>query len=160
MRDGLLERIVSDSGVPDLVEVLAERLAPTDLQSLMMEVYRRRSARVSPPELLERYGADRFSRPATTAPAAVAAFEQLAWSLLPEGYEAVELSPLCPLGTNSAMATVDQNKVVRKRRERHRYVVRVEVGEGVAPALVAGMAPGYAAPARPPVHSAHEPEAG
>ena len=98
MPDGLLGRIVRQSGVPDLVEVLAERLAPTDLQSLMMEVYRRRSAVVSPPELLERFSTDRFSRPASTAPAAVAAFEQLAWSLLPEGYEAVELSPLCPWG--------------------------------------------------------------
>jgi hypothetical protein len=34
MPDGLLERIVRESGVPDLVEVLAERLAPTDLHSL------------------------------------------------------------------------------------------------------------------------------
>jgi hypothetical protein len=116
MPDGLLERIVRESGVPDLVEVLAERLAPTDLQSLMMEVYRRRSALVSPPELLERFGADRFTRPATTSPAAVAAFEQAAWSLLPEGYEAVELSPLCPLGTNSVIATVDQHKVVTTSR--------------------------------------------
>ena len=116
MPDGLLERIVRESGVPDLVEVLAERLAPTDLQSLMMEVYRRRSALVSPPELLERFGTDRFTRPATTTPAAVAGFEQLAWSLLPKGYEAVELSPLCPLGTNSVIATVDQHKVVSTSR--------------------------------------------
>jgi hypothetical protein len=116
MPDGLLERIVRESGVPDLVQVLAERLAPTDLQSLMMEVYRRRSALVSPGVLLERFGTDRFSRPATTAPSAVAAFEQLAWSRLPEGYEAVELSPLCPLGTNSVIATVDQHKVVSTSR--------------------------------------------
>jgi hypothetical protein len=116
MPDGLLERIVRESGVPDLVEVLAQRLAPTDLQSLMMEVYRRRSALVSPAELLERFGADRFSRPATTAPPEIAAFEQLAWSLLPEGYEPVELSPLCPLGTNSVIATVDQHKVVSTSR--------------------------------------------
>jgi hypothetical protein len=71
---------------------------------------------VSPPELLERFSTDRFSRPASTPPAAVAAFEQLAWSLLPAGYEAVELSPLCPLGTNSVIATVDQHKVVSTSR--------------------------------------------
>jgi hypothetical protein len=39
-------------------------------------------------------------------------FERLVWSLLPDHYTAVELSPVCPLGTNAAVATVDQNKVV------------------------------------------------
>jgi hypothetical protein len=107
-----VERIVRDAGVPDLLEILGERMAPTDLQSLMLEVARRRAAAVSPPEVLGAYERDRFSRPAVVDGAAVAAFEHLAWSLLPAGYDAVELSPVCPLGTNSALATVDQNRVV------------------------------------------------
>lgn len=32
--------------------------------------------------------------------------------MLPEDFEVIELSPVCPLGTNSVVATVDQNKVV------------------------------------------------
>jgi hypothetical protein len=42
----------------------------------------------------------------------LANIERLAWSLLPASYIAVELSPVCPLGTNATVATVDQNKVV------------------------------------------------
>jgi hypothetical protein len=107
-----VELIVRNAGVPDLLEILGERLAPTDLQSLLLEVARRRAADVTPAELLGAYERDRFSRPAVVDAVSMAAFESLAWSLLPAGYEAVELSPVCPLGTSSAIATVDQNRVV------------------------------------------------
>lgn len=110
--DRLLARIQRAAGVPDLVEVLTGRLAPTDLQSLLLEVYRQLAARVTPARLLERYRQDRFAAPAGLDPRRVAAFETAAFALLPPGYEPIELSPVCPLGTNSAIATVHQDKVV------------------------------------------------
>ena len=39
----IIARILREAGVPELLEVLAERLSPTDLQSLLLEVYRRRA---------------------------------------------------------------------------------------------------------------------
>src|SRR5207302_2958328 len=112
MSDPILERIQREAGIPELIDVLVERLALTDLQSLLLEVYRRRAAGVQPGQLLERYERDRFVRPSDLAPSVLADFESLVWSLLPDHYIAVELSPLCPLGTNTTVATVDQNKVV------------------------------------------------
>jgi hypothetical protein len=100
------------AGIPDLVDILSERIPPTDLQSLLMEVYRRRAAQTSPAGLLDRYAENRFTRPSLLDPASVAAIEHRAWSLLPDGYQALELSPICPLGTSAVVATVDQNKVV------------------------------------------------
>jgi len=108
--EGPIERIERQTGVPDLVEMLAERLTPTDLQSLMLEVYRRRVARSTPADLLARHEQNRFTRASDLVPKAITSFEQLVWSLIPESYRAIELSPLCPLGTNSVVATVDQNK--------------------------------------------------
>ncbi len=108
----MIERIERHAGVGALLEVLAERLPPTDLQSLLLEAYRRRAAAVSPGRLLERYRRDRFTAPAGVDPRSMAELDLLVFSLLPDGYEAVELSPVCPLGTNSAIATVDQNKVL------------------------------------------------
>ncbi len=32
----MLERILREAGVPELIDVLVERLAPTDLQSLLL----------------------------------------------------------------------------------------------------------------------------
>src|SRR5215470_19478599 len=108
----MLERILREAGVPELIDVLVERLAPTDLQSLLLESYRRRVAAVKPSQLLERYERDRFVRPSHLAPLTMADFDRLMWTLLPEAYTPVELSPVCPLGTNAVVATVDQNNVV------------------------------------------------
>jgi hypothetical protein len=112
MSNLIIERIQREAGVPDLVDVLVERLNPTDLQSLLLEVYRRRAAGVTPSQLLERYERDRFARPSDLAPSVMTDVDHLVWSLLPDHYAALELSPVCPLGTNAAIATVDQNKVV------------------------------------------------
>ena len=48
MNSPLLERILRESQGADVLDLLAERLSPTDLQSLLLEVYRRRAARITP----------------------------------------------------------------------------------------------------------------
>jgi hypothetical protein len=111
---GPLARVLREAGVPGLLELLAEGLPPTDLQSLLLEVYRRRAAGVTPGRLLESYARNRFTAPsAMAAPGELARLEVLIHErLAAHGVTALALSPLCPLGTNAAVATVDQNKVV------------------------------------------------
>ena len=53
--DRALQRIEREAGVPGLVDVLTERLAPTDLQSLLLEVYRRLAQRRQPAVVLADY---------------------------------------------------------------------------------------------------------
>ena len=108
MADPIVDRIVRKSGVPDLVEVLSERVAPTDLQSLLLEVYRRRAARLAPHDVLAQYERSRLFRPASLDPE----IEQLARSLLPAGYEVLELSPIAPLGTVAALADLSQDSAL------------------------------------------------
>jgi hypothetical protein len=112
LSDRIIERILRETGIPDLVDALAERLSPTDLQSLLLAVYQRRAKAITPSQLLERYEQDRFVRPSTVALQALVDFDQLVWSTLPDRYMALDLSLVCPLGTNAAIATVSQNKVV------------------------------------------------
>jgi hypothetical protein len=112
MVNGLIERIIRESAVPDLLDVLAARLTPTDLQSILLEVYRRRADNVTPARLLEQYASNRFVAPSPLDPRRVVEFERRAWALLPPAYAPIELAPVCPLGTTAAVATVDQNKVL------------------------------------------------
>lgn len=114
MADGPLPRIARAVG-GDLVDVLVG-LQPTDLQSVLLEVHRRVAGCLDPQAVLRRYVESRFLHPGPVDPRAVGALEQAAWSLLPDGYQPVELSPLCPLGTCSTVAAVDQNKVVATDR--------------------------------------------
>lgn len=105
----IVERIERELGVPGLVALLAERIEPTDLQSLLLEVYRHLALRRSPSDVLSDYETNRFVRPATIAPSLLHDWERVAFSQLPPEFELLALSPLCPLGTNSVVATVDQN---------------------------------------------------
>lgn len=105
----IVERIERKAGVPGLVSILAERLTPTDLQSILLEVYRHRSSQKKPPDLLMDCQRDRFVRPSSLAPADLLKWEQVAFSHLPQEFLAIALSPVCPLGTSSSLASLDQN---------------------------------------------------
>lgn len=108
----IIERIEREVGIDDLVELLAERLTPTDLQSLLLEVYRQRARRQKPAAVLAEYQNNRFVRPAMVSPVAINAWNQTAFAHLPPEFQPITLSPVCPLGTSSAIAEVDQNRVL------------------------------------------------
>lgn len=108
----MLERIEREAGIPGLVALLAERLSPTDLQSLLLEVYRQHAHNRPPSAVLADHESNRFVRPSTLSPLVLLEWERTAFMNLPAGFEPVELSPVCPLGTNSAVATTDQNRAV------------------------------------------------
>jgi hypothetical protein len=105
----VVERIVQEAGVPDLLSILAEKLSPTDLQSLLLEVYRIRSEHLEAADLLKDFQSNRFVKPSLVSPISLLHWEQIAFSHLPTAFQPVALSPVSPLGTNSAVATVDQN---------------------------------------------------
>jgi hypothetical protein len=108
----IIERIEREIGIPGLVNLLAERLNPSDLQSVMLEVYRERARGQQPANLLSDFESNRFVRPSTANPIRLLAWEQIAFEQLPDGFEPIALAPVCPLGTNSAIALVDQNRVL------------------------------------------------
>jgi hypothetical protein len=105
-------RVEQEAGIADLAAILADRLEPADLHSLLLEVYRRRAARRSAAAVLSDFTSNRFVRPGATDPKLLLDWERVAFSFLPIEFVAVELSPLCPLGTNSVIATISQNKSV------------------------------------------------
>jgi hypothetical protein len=112
---GPLDRILRTLGSPSLIDDLGERVAGADLTSLLLEVMRRRAARVRAPELLQRYARDRFVGAPLASFAALRRVEDALLAACP-GFDVVALAPLVPLGTHSAIATVDQNKVVSTTR--------------------------------------------
>jgi hypothetical protein len=97
-------------------EALESGLAPTDLQTLLLAVARVRAAKVTAARLLRRWGEDRFVRPSTSDPRRLAEVEGALWRLLPDRFAGVELSPVAPLGTCSALGPVDQHRVVSTMR--------------------------------------------
>src|SRR5258706_14224945 len=107
--DKIIERIEREAGVPGLVSILAEDLSPTDLQSILLEVYRIRSSRIHPSTILSDFESNRFTQSSTASPSSLLRWEQIAFAHLSEEFQPMALAPVCPLGTNSVVGPVDQN---------------------------------------------------
>ncbi len=112
MSDKILRRILREIGDEGLVDKLSEGLTPSDLQSLLLAVYKQRAGHLAPCDLVNQYRRNRFVQPAQASPTAMLEFDRLAYSLLPPDFEPLELSPLAPLGACSALGAVSQNNVV------------------------------------------------
>jgi hypothetical protein len=93
-------------------EALTRDLPPTDLQTLLIAVARARADRVTAADVMRRWQQDRFVRPAACDPRRVAAVEARLWQLLPAEFTGIELSPVAPLGTCTAVAPVSENRIV------------------------------------------------
>jgi hypothetical protein len=97
-------------------QVLVDGLSPSDLQSVLLDVSRARAAKVTPARLLQRWQQDRFVRPSAADPRRLVRTQQRLWELLPERFAGVELSPVTPLGTSSAIANINQHQVLTTMR--------------------------------------------
>jgi hypothetical protein len=105
----ITERIAAETGVPRLVEILSEEVIPSDLQSLLLAVYQARSRVVRDTELLAR--GSPLTAPSTVDARVLNAFDRIAFGTAKD-FEAVELSPVCPFGSSSALGGIDQNNVL------------------------------------------------
>lgn len=112
-RDNLiLERIVRESGMPNLLTYLT-RMPPKDLQSLLLRVFQERVSTPTTRELLgiyqKRY---RYLGISELDQRELLCFDSLFYSMVPNEFEAIELSPVGPLGTNAALTKVSQHNIL------------------------------------------------
>src|SRR5215470_3381543 len=103
-RDWIVESIGSSS-----FEQLASGLAGSQLHSVLLEVMQRRAGARSPAEVLAQYGRDGFCSPAPVDLREALAIDS---HLLAEAaaFEALDLSPVAPLGVCSTVAITDQHR--------------------------------------------------
>ncbi len=110
-----VERAERRLDAPGLAGRLADELSGSELTSLLLAVTRRRSRRVTVAGLLAAAGRD-----PTVAPSDVDArlLHRVTGAFLDaaEGFEAVELAPVSPVGLNTALGGIDQNNVLASVR--------------------------------------------
>jgi hypothetical protein len=95
---------------------LEHGLSPADLQAALMDVSRSRAAAVTPARLMQRWRQDRYVQPVVSDPRPVWQLEARLWGLLPDEFAGVDLSPVAPLGTCSAVGPVSQDRVISTTR--------------------------------------------
>ncbi len=99
--------VLRNAGVPDLIEILADRLSPADLDAVLFETHRRRARRETPGDVFARYCNDPHVEPSATNATALALLDQLATQAAHSRFAPVAISPICPLGAISSLTTVD-----------------------------------------------------
>jgi len=102
-----LTDVVRATGVPDLIEILADRLSEPELVAVLRDAYRRRAGRMTAPNVLAHYQRRAFFHPSPTAASILARIDRIAISIAAAQFEAVELAPICPAAAASALTPVD-----------------------------------------------------
>jgi hypothetical protein len=110
MSSKILARIAAATGVPRLADILATDLSGSDLQSLLLHVFQQRAGGLREHDLMA------LSDRALLAPSGVSArrlnqFDQVAFAVA-GSFEALDLSPVAPLGLNHVLGEIDQNNVL------------------------------------------------
>ena len=96
-------------------EHLAAGLSGSELQSVLLEVMHRRAARRAPRDLVAQYQRDAFCAPAVVDQRTAVELDAHLLAAA-DGFEAIELSPVAPLGVCSAVALTDQKRVLSALR--------------------------------------------
>ena len=109
-RDWIVERVGAAA-----FEQLATGLAGSDLHSVLLEVMRQRARSRTPADVLGQYLRDGFCTPAAID---LRTSHEVDGHLLgaADGFEALDLSPVAPLGVSSAIAQTGQNRVLSALR--------------------------------------------
>lgn len=113
----IVSKILERIGQPQLVEQLSENLSGSELNSLLLEVFKRKTSAIEPAELLRHYQKNRFVKPADLP---VIELKRMELDLLlffqKLSFQPIELSPVSVLGSCSVVATADQHKVLSALR--------------------------------------------
>jgi hypothetical protein len=90
---------------------LAQGLPASEVWSLLLKAIEQRARQRTPAQLLQQWNSDRFVQPAYVDQRTLTALDGHLLAAA-SAFEALELSPLAPLGTCSAVALTSQNRIV------------------------------------------------
>jgi hypothetical protein len=108
MSQEIIKRIEAALGTPGLTQSLID-LTPSDLQSLLLEIFRARSRKLTAADLLD--GKNGLCTPSAVDARLFHEFDAVAFAAAPS-FEAVDLSPVGPIGSNVVLGNIDQNSTL------------------------------------------------
>jgi hypothetical protein len=107
-----LARIARTVGTDGELFARLAALQAADLHAALLDVARRRAAKLRPADVLTRYETVRTVQPSPADPGAQRRFEGLAMDRLPDGFVELQLAPHAPLGTSSVLGGFSQDRIV------------------------------------------------
>lgn len=107
-----IKRILRKVDGHEILDALTSEISGSEFTTLMLEIVRRRTDALVPSSVLRQYQDDRFTRPSRLDSVRLHEMQLTAIRTVASDFDAIETSPLTPLGTHSVIAGVNQNRVV------------------------------------------------
>lgn len=108
MSEQIAQRIIRDLGEGDLVELLSEKLSGAELHSLLLTVLKRGVGKIESSDLTR---PNKVTQSCNLDGRLLNEVECVSYSIAPQ-FEAIELSPLAPLGAIATLTGLDQGNVL------------------------------------------------
>lgn len=124
----VLEKALGAEKARQMMKYLSRGIGQADLSSLLLWLYQQIVDRLTPASVLHQYRESRLVQPCDLDLRELARVEREVFAATPEVFSAIDLSPVAPLGINSALAHTSQKNVLSTIRN-------VEVAADVTTAL-------------------------
>ena len=113
----IIEKLEKKLGIPGLVDKNIANLSGSELNTLLLEIFKKRTKQITPSKLFQEYKKNRFSSPTFIDPIRYKE-DEILWfkSASQHGFKPVLLSPLAPLGSSSVFGYVNQNNAISALR--------------------------------------------
>lgn len=113
----IIQRIEKRLDLPGLTDKLANKLSPSDFNSLLTEVFSVRADNSAPNEILKIYAQNQYAKPAICNAAQYRSLEaEMLLAAEEKGAQSILLSPAALFGCCSVFGAVSQNKVISATR--------------------------------------------
>jgi hypothetical protein len=117
MTSDIINSLLQRVNQPDLLRILSQDLSGTELNSLLMEVFRNRTQSLTAPQLLNLYQQNRFVKPADLPVVEMKKTELEVLQLFERhSFKAIDLAPVTELGACSIVGPTDQKKILSALR--------------------------------------------
>ena len=102
MKDEAIKHIISRCNLNEIVDILSDKLSGSELNSLLLEVFDRRTTKETPSSLLSKYSKNKLAKPAQLDFLEFKEEELECCKIIANNnYELIELSPVAQLGTSN-----------------------------------------------------------
>jgi len=115
--NGFVNNILKRIGQPHLIDLLAHKVSGTELNSILLEVFRERCQTMTPGTLMRSYHQNKFVKPGDLPALQLKQIELDLSHLFNEScFESLELSPVSVLGSCSVVGLASQHKILSALR--------------------------------------------
>ncbi len=116
-KNKIIEKINQKLNDSNIIQKITDNLSFSELQSLLMELINTKRKELSINEIFNQYKNDVYVRPSSIDARKIFNIEKILYNILPEKFDAIELSPVSPLGCCSQITDISQNRIISTIRK-------------------------------------------